>query len=369
MQDLIHGLNSYDVFGVSFVSVAMALAAALLSYLLMRFAIGRVVVRLQHLTRRTHTGVDDMLLEVLAGTSRWLILVAALMVGASLLDLGEEWRERVGHLWFVALAIQLGLWATRAITLGVRRYERRHHPDGGPQLTASAALLSWFLRTVLWAVILLAVLSNLGVNITAFVASLGVGGVAIALAVQSILGDLFASLAIAVDKPFEVGDFIGTPSGQGTVEYVRLKTTHIRSLSGEQMIISNTELLKQPLKNFKRMEERRIAFRFGITYDTPADKVEAIPGMIRSLVQADGKLRFARAHFIAFGDSSLDFEVVYFVRDASYDIYMECQHGLNLRMLREFAAADIQFAFPTRTVVVTRAHPDELGPLQGAAAA
>jgi small-conductance mechanosensitive channel len=311
-----------------------------------------------------------MVLEVLAGTSRWLILVAALMIGVSMLDLGEDWGIRVGHLWFVALAIQLGLWCTRAIAIAVKRYEARHHPHGNGQLTASAALLSWFLRTVLWAVILLAVLSNLGVNITAFVASLGVGGVAIALAVQSILGDLFASLAIAVDKPFEVGDFIGTASGQGTVEYVGLKTTHIRSLSGEQVIISNTELLKQPLKNFKRMHERRISFRFGITYDTPAEKVEGIPDMIRRIIEADQKLRFARAHFVSFGDSSLDFEVVYFVRDANYDVYMEAQHGLNLRMLKEFAAANIQFAFPTRTVLVTRAQPDEsTAALEGAAAA
>jgi small-conductance mechanosensitive channel len=369
MQGLTHWLENYDLFGISLVSISMAVAAALLSYGLMRFAIGRVVVRLQQLTRRTATGIDDMVLEVLAGTSRWLILVAALMIGASVLDLGEDWGVRVGHLWFVALAIQLGLWCTRAIAIAVKRYQARHRPDGDGQLSASAALLSWFLRTILWAVILLAVLSNLGVNITAFVASLGVGGVAIALAVQSILGDLFASLAIAVDKPFEVGDYIGTPSGQGTVEYVGLKTTHIRSLSGEQVIISNTELLKQPLKNFKRMHERRIAFRFGITYGTPAEKVESIPDLIRRLVEADETLRFARTHFTAFGDSSLDFEVVYFVRDASYDVYMDAQHRLNLRMLKEFAAAGIEFAFPTRTVLVTRAQTDESAALEGAAAA
>lgn len=369
MHDFSLWLNQYDFYGVSFGNIALAVAAAILSYLLMRVAIGRVVVRLQHLTRRTRTGVDDMVLEVLAGTSRWLILLAAVMIGASLLDVGEEWNGRVGHLWFVALALQLGLWGTRAVSVAVRRYEGRHHPEAAGRLSASAALLSWFLRTVLWAVILLAVLSNLGVNITAFVASLGVGGVAIALAVQNILGDLFASLAIAVDKPFEVGDFIGAPIGQGTVEYVGLKTTHIRSLSGEQLIVSNTELLKQPLKNFKRMQERRISFRFGITYATPAEKVEGVPALVRRLIEADDKLRFGRAHFAAFGDSSLDFEVVYFVRDADYDTYMDAQQSLNLRLLKEFAAAGIQFAFPTRTVVVARGDGNDLPPLEGAAAA
>jgi small-conductance mechanosensitive channel len=353
MQDFLHWLGQLDVAGIPSRDLLLALAAAGLSYVLLRGVVGFAAGRLRALSRRTANRADDVLVEVLAGTSRWLLGLTAMLIGLGMLDLGARWSERVGYLWFVALALQLGLWFTRGVGVAVQRYEARRHPEGNGRLSASAGLLSWFLRTMGWAVILLAVLSNLGVDITAFVASLGVGGIAIALAVQNILGDLFASLAIAVDKPFEVGDFIVTGSGQGTVEYVGLKTTHIRSLSGEQIVVGNTDLLKQPVRNFRRMEERRISFRFGITYDTPPDRVEAVPELVRSAIAADDLLRFGRVHFAAFGESSLDFEVVYFVLSPSYDVYMDAQHRLNLQMLRAFAGRGIQFAFPTRTLVFT----------------
>ncbi len=218
------------------------------------------------------------------------------------------------------------------------------------QAGASATLLSWALRTVLWAVVLLAVLSNVGVNITAFVASLGVGGIAVALAVQNILGDLFASLSIAVDKSFEVGDFIGIDSFVGTVQFIGLKTTRIRSLNGEQIIISNTDLLKQVVKNYKRMEERRIVFKFGVTYNTSPEQAEAIPQIVKRLVESNDMLRFDRAHFQGFGDSSLDYEVVYIVKEPDYNTYMDAQQTLNLQLMRELATLGVDFAFPTRTV-------------------
>jgi small-conductance mechanosensitive channel len=206
------------------------------------------------------------------------------------------------------------------------------------------------MRTLLWSVIALAVLSNLGVNITAFIASLGVGGIAVALAVQNILGDLFASLAIAVDKPFEVGDFVVVGGVAGTVQMIGLKTTRIRSLQGEEVVMSNTDILKQTINNYRPMRERRIVFAFGVAYDTPAEKIEAIPGVVKRLVDAQEKLRFDRAHFKAFGDSSLDFEVVYIVKDPAYNTYMDMQQALNVGLMREFAAMGVEFAFPTRTI-------------------
>ena len=218
------------------------------------------------------------------------------------------------------------------------------------QAGASATLMSWALRTVLWAVVLLAVLSNVGVNITAFVASLGVGGIAVALAVQNIPDDLFALLSIAVDKPFEVGDFIGIDSFVGTVQFIGLKSTRISSLNGEQIIISNTDLLKQVVKNYKRMEERRIVFKFGVTYSTTPEQAEAIPEIVRRLVEDNDKLRFDRARLQGFGDSSLDYEVAYIVKEPGYNTYMDAQQTLNLQLMRELAALGVDFAFPTRTV-------------------
>lgn len=193
-------------------------------------------------------------------------------------------------------------------------------------------------------------LSNLGVNITAFIASLGVGGIAVALAAQNVLGDLFASMSIAIDKPFEVGDFIVLGSIAGTVETVGVKTTRIRSLGGEQIVMSNTELLKQTVSNYKRLQARRIVFGFGVTYSTTPEQAEAIPLIVKTIVEGSDTLRFDRAHFKAFGESSLDYEVVYIVLDAEYNVYMDQQQRINLALLQALSKEGIEFAFPTRTI-------------------
>jgi small-conductance mechanosensitive channel len=301
---------------------------------------------------RTTNHADDMLAEVLAGTSRSLIAVVALLVGVGMLDLPDRWSGRVGQLWFIALALQIALWANRCVSIGLRRHALKHAATPSAPVSAAATLVSWGLRTLLWAIVLLAMLSNLGVNITAFVASLGVGGIAVALAAQNILGDLFASVAIATDKPFEVGDFIVLGSVAGTVELVGVKTTRIRSIGGEQIVMSNTELLKQTVSNFKRLRERRIVFGFGVSYDTSAEQAEEIPRVVQRLVEQSPRVRFDRAHFKSFGDSSLDYEVVYIVLDPGYGIYMDEQQRINLALMRELGERGIGFAFPTRTLHV-----------------
>jgi small-conductance mechanosensitive channel len=305
--------------------------------------------------------VADAFGEILAGTSQRLMLLTALLIGISTLHLPEPWSSRLSHLWFLTLMLQVALWANRGITLGLSRYFKRHL-GSTEQAGASSTLLSWFLRTLLWAVTLLAILSNVGVNITAFVASLGIGGVAVALAVQNILGDLFASLSIAVDKPFEVGDFIGVGTFAGTVEYVGLKTTRIRSISGEQLIMSNADLLKQPVSNYKRMSTRRIVFSFGVTYDTPLDQLEAIPALVKGIIESSDKVRFDRAHFKSFGDSALNFEVVYIVLESAYGTYMDVQQMINLELMRKLSALGIGFAFPTRTVHIATGGPAGIAP-------
>ena len=330
--------------------VAVAAAAALLAWLAMTIGLRFARKRLAKLATHTRTHIDDALVEMLGSTQRWLIALAALLIGVGLLELPAGWTQRVGQLWFLALAVQLALWLNRLVGIVVRRHWTQTAATGTPMLSAAGTLMSWGLRTVLWAIVLLAILSNLGVNITAFVASLGVGGIAVALAVQNILGDLFASMSIAIDKPFEVGDFIVLGSVAGTVENVGLKTTRIRSLGGEQIVMSNTELLKQTVSNYKRLLQRRIVFSFGVTYDTTPDELEAIGGIVKSVVQESDRVRFDRAHFKAFGDSSLDFEVVYIVLDPDYNVYMEQQQRINLGLMRALQSRGIDFAFPTRTL-------------------
>ncbi|EHL24732.1 mechanosensitive ion channel protein MscS [Acidovorax sp. NO-1] len=341
--------------GIPLWSLLVAVAAATATYVAILVALYLITRRAKAWATQSQSGMAMTVVDVLKGTSRTLMLVVALLVGASLLDLPGRWESRLSQLWFVAVALQMGLWGMRAIGIGVRRYVQRHSSTGMTQVSASATLMSWGLRTLLWSVVLLAILSNVGVNITAFIASLGVGGIAVALAVQNILGDLFASLAIAVDKPFEVGDFVVVGSVSGTVQVIGLKTTRIRSLQGEQIVMSNTDLLKQTISNFRMLERRRIVFGFGVTYDTTPEQAEAIPGIVRKLIEAHPQLRFDRAHFKAFGASSLDYEVVYIVEDPAFSVYMDMQQALNLGLMRELKALGVEFAFPTRTVHIASA--------------
>ncbi|MDA8444204.1 mechanosensitive ion channel family protein [Paracidovorax valerianellae] len=341
------------LWGLSLVSIALAVAAALGAYLAMSLLLGVAVNRARRLAEGGNHRTAGVVYELLAGTSRLLVLVAAVLVGVSLLDLPGRWATRVAQLWFLALALQVGLWGTRAVGLGIARYRAQHGVaaagDAAP-FSASATLLSWGLRTLLWTTVLLAMLSNLGVNITAFVASLGVGGIAVALAVQNILGDLFASLAIAVDKPFDAGDFIVVGSVAGTVQRIGLKTTRIRSLSGEQVVMSNTDLLKQTINNYRYMQERRIVFQFSVPYGTTAEQAEAIPQAARRIIEAEDKARFDRAHLQGFGENGLKYEVVYIVLDPGYNLYMDLQQRINLSLMRELAVLGVEFAVPARTL-------------------
>jgi small-conductance mechanosensitive channel len=206
---------------------------------------------------------------------------------------------------------------------------------------------------VLAAIAAVLILDNIpGVEITALVASLGIGGIAVALAVQNILSDLFASLSIVLDKPFVIGDFIIVDNCLGTVEHIGLKTTRLRSLSGEQLVFSNNDLLKSRVRNYKRMAERRVVFSVGVTYQTPLEKLERIPTLIRDTIEAQPAVRFDRAHFQGYGDFALNFEVVYYVLDPDYNRYMDIQQGINLGIYSSFAEEGIEFAYPTRTLYI-----------------
>jgi small-conductance mechanosensitive channel len=251
----------------------------------------------------------------------------------------------------VALILQIAIWGNGLITFWFRNYaERKAESDISSRTTIAA--FSFVARAILWIMLFLVALNRLGYDVTALITGLGVGGIAIALAVQNVLGDLFAALAIVLDKPFVVGDTIGVDTFTGTVEHVGLKTTRIRSLNGELVIFSNADLLRSRIRNFKRMQERRVSFMIGVPYDTPPDTVERIPTIIREAVEAQEQVRFDRSHFTTFGESALTFETVYFVLTADYLVYSNIHQAINLQILRQFAGAKIEFAYPTRALVV-----------------
>jgi small-conductance mechanosensitive channel len=332
-----------------------ATLTALVGYGALRLIVRVVRTRLERLAIKTSTMADDILVESLHATSR--VALAALAVLASLLAFGLlPPNERLVRTATVILVVtQCALWANRAVSSWLRhQHERRAETEPGTVTTFQG--LSYLLRLALWSAAALILLDNVGVDVTALVAGLGVGGIAIALAVQSILGDLFASLSIALDKPFVNGDFIIVDSYLGTIEKVGLKTTRVRSLSGEQIVFSNADLLSARIRNYKRMQERRVAFAFGVIYQTPVAALQRIPEMVRSIIEEVEHTRFDRAHFKAFGESAYDFEVVYYVLDPDYNLYMDVQQEINLELCRRFEAEGISFAYPTRTLYLPELH-------------
>jgi small-conductance mechanosensitive channel len=246
--------------------------------------------------------------------------------------------------------IQAAVWGHRALRAWLTDYYQSR--AGDPARATSAAAVGFIAQTVLWTVLLLMVLDNLGVNITTLVASLGIGGIAVALAVQNILGDLFASLSIVLDKPFVIGDFIIVDKYLGTVEYVGLKTTRLRSLGGEQLVFSNADLLKSRLQNMTRMNRRRAAFTVAVAYDTPTDKLRLIPPLLTEVVKSQEGVTFDRAHFSGMVAPALNFDVVYWVETADFNRYMDIQQEIYLQLMDRFAALGIEFAFPTQRLQV-----------------
>jgi small-conductance mechanosensitive channel len=205
---------------------------------------------------------------------------------------------------------------------------------------------------IVWVIGIVFLIDNLGYDITTLVAGLGIGGIAIALAAQAVLGDLFSYFVIFFDKPFEIGDFIIIGDKMGTVEYIGIKTTRIRALSGEQLIVSNTDLTNSRVQNYKRMETRRVVFSIGVLYETPAEKLKQIPSLIKEIIERQPELTFDRVHFSSFESSSLKFEIVYFVASADYNLYMDKQQLINLGIFEEFEKENIEFAYPTQKIYV-----------------
>jgi len=211
-----------------------------------------------------------------------------------------------------------------------------------------------FLNFLIWIIGLLFLLDNLGFKISAVVAGLGISGIAVALAAQAILGDLFSYFVIFFDRPFEIGDFINFDGNTGTIEKIGIKTTRIRSLSGEQLIVANSKLTSSILHNFKRMESRRVVFGLGVTYQTKSGQLKSIPGLVKSIVEKHEIAKFDRAHFKNYGDFSLNFEFVYYILSADYIEFMDTQEKINLEIYEKFEKLGIDFAYPTQTLVINK---------------
>ena len=331
-----------------------ALGVALLTFVAFHIVKFVVIRRLRKLAQTTETEFDDFILKLLSSTKFLLLVLLSLFAGTFMLDMDDSIRGYLRSVAVIAFLLQATLWGNRLIDYALIRFTEGRMDAEDPASTTAAGLVSTVARFVFVALMILVGLATVGFDTSALVAGFGIGGIAIALAINGILQDLFGSLTIALDKPFVVGDFITVGEFNGTVENVGLKSTRIRSSTGEQLVMSNGDLLSSRLRNFGRMEERRGNMAIGVTYDTPADKLEAIPGIIRELIDEEELARFDRAHFASFGDFALNFTVVYWITTPAYVDFMDTTQSINLKVVRRFEQEGIEMAFPTQTIYVNK---------------
>lgn len=302
--------------------------------------------RLHRWSEKTETRMDDF---VVAGIERFgLPLLNFLVIygGLNYLHLSPAMEKLLATVTAVVITYFAVRLVTRIFRIGLESYVRRQ-PNGEEKLKQLKGIVV-VVNILLWVTGALVLFNNLGYNITAIITGLGIGGIAIALAAQNILGDLFNYFVIFFDRPFEAGDYITVDDKKGHIEHIGIKTTRIRSLSGEELIISNSDLTKSRLHNYKRMTRRRVLFTLAIAYHTTEEKVKQIPVSLRNIIERQPQVTFDRAHFSAYGVYGLNFEVVYFVESADYNDYMDSLQRVNFSILEEFKKQGIEFAFLTQ---------------------
>jgi small-conductance mechanosensitive channel len=349
---------NYNIWNNTARDWTIALSIMIASIILLRIVQFIVIRKLKAVTARTKTTIDDFLIAVVQSSVMPLLYLLSVHFGLQYLKLPLQF-ERVERIAVMVIITFFFLRIVSSfITYSFKQALARHERNEQREKQSKGILL--IVHVIIWCCGFLFLIDNLGYDITTLIAGLGIGGIAIALAAQTILGDLFSYLVIFFDKPFEIGDFIVVGTDMGTVEYIGIKTTRIRTLSGEQLVCSNTDLTNSRVHNFKRMQERRVVFSFGVIYSTPAEKLKRIPGMVRAIIESNENTKFDRAHFKAFGSSSLDFEVVLYIRSPDYNTYMDIQQQINLSIFEAFEKEHIEFAFPTQTLYVNTVNQEEI---------
>jgi len=330
----------------------IALGIILGSMLLLRLFRKRLLHQIKRWTENTETKLDDYFISGLEKFGLPMLNFAAIYVGLSFLNFTEKTDKLISHAFTVVIAFYVVRLVTSVIRLMLESFTLSL--DGGQEKLKQVNGIMLIINLVIWSLGLLFLFDNFGYDVTAVIAGLGIGGIAIALAAQNILGDLFNYFVIFFDRPFEIGDFITVDDKKGTVENIGIKTTRVKSITGEQLVFSNSDLTNSRIHNFKRMEQRRVLFALGVTYQTPAHLLEKIPVIIKGIIEAQPSITFDRAHFSKFAASSLDYEVVYFVGSAEYNQYMDIQQKINLEIIKAFAEEGIGFAYPTQTLFINK---------------
>lgn len=352
MDSYIALLQSYQFWNNTL--FAYAFAACVFICIVVGFKIFEriILVKLKAFSKKTKNGVDDVLIDAMNEMGNVFYIAVGFYVAMQSLVLIPHVETGIRIIFLFVVTYEVIHALQIIIRFALRAYATREGENASSESMVHIGML--FARIVLWSVGLLFVLSNLGINITALAASLGIGSLAIALALQNILSDMFSSFSIYADKPFEIGDYIVIGADSGTVKKIGLKTTRITTLQGEELVVSNKELTTVRVQNYKKMKRRRVAFTFGVTYDTQKNKLERIPETVTSIISSIEHLEFDRCHFHEFGDSALLYDVVYYVDTREYSTYIDTRQEVNLQLFEAFEKEKIEFAYPTQTVHIVK---------------
>ncbi len=319
------------------------------------FKVFQVIIlhRLEKLSQKTSTDLDDFLVGLVKSIKPPLYFLLALFLAIKSLQFTNSWEKIIAVILLIILIYQAIIIISQAIDYIVFKLSTGTTKDNEKDKEV-VYLLGKIAKGTVWVIAVLIVLDNMGINITSVVAGLGIGGIAVAMAVKDVLSDLIASISIYMDKPFKVGERVKVGTESGTVKSVGIKTTRIKTLSGEELVVPNKQLAESQIKNLKKMDKRRVKFTLGVVYGLPANKIESIPSIIKTIIETEGgdEVEFSRSHFATYGDFSLNFETVYFVKSNDYGVYMDIQQKINLAIYKKFEEENIEFAYPTQVVYV-----------------
>src|SRR5690554_2266622 len=334
----------------------ITLGIMILGLVIIRLFKGPLLRRIKSLTERTATLIDDFIVDSIDRFGITALYVLLVSISLRYLTLPADMENIISIISIVIITFLIIRFISSVLLMFLRRYVSRQK-DGEEKVRQLYGLMV-IINIVIWSIGILFLLSNLGLDVTAIVASLGIGGIAVALAAQNIIGDIFNYFVIFLDRPFEVGDFVSIDDKSGVIEYIGLKTTRIKTLPGEELVFSNSDLTSSRIHNYKKMERRRIVFTLELVYQTSYDQLKEVPGLIQSVIEEHQPITFDRAHFVSYEESSLKFEVVYYVESADFNIYIDIQQSINLKLYRELSERGIQLAYPTRTVYMTGGHEE-----------
>lgn len=330
----------------------IALSTLTLSILFVKVVIRFFIRRLKKFAKRTITTFDDFLIQVLEKIGLPVLYISCFYVSTKTLKLPSGASALINALEMVIITFFAARIVVMLVSWSINTYLVKKQQD--PTEVRSFEGMLWAVKSLIWVLAVIILLDNLGYKVSTLIAGLGIGGIAVAIAAQALLKDFFSYFSIVFDHPFKIGDFIIIGDFMGTVEYIGIKTTRIRSLGGELVIFSNTDLTDSRVRNYRLMEKRRVLFRIGVTYQTSLDKLKEIPKIIEQIIKSLKDAAFDRAHFFSYGDFSLIFEVVYFVLSPDYNKYMDIQQEINFVIKEEFEKRNIEFAYPAQTLFVTK---------------